>query len=308
MTSVTAEVIICWWGGRMRTFPLAALAGAAVLILTACGTETSAGGSRDDRQCPAPVPVPSTARGASDGGVRIISYTTARAAGGGCPASQSQVMYEITPTADTPMTYTITFGLMGGSGTVSDVLTETVPGVRPGETVRRTLPVGRTLSGVHLTTVRSVPTAEAPSQSGPCPRSGVRVYADRGDAAMGLRVVGLHLSNCGTGVYRINGYPEVQLFDEDHDPVTGVRILHGSREISFSGDEPGPTPLVLKPGEAALATLTWRNTTEFGDPVNAPYVRVHAKPGADPVMVTPELDLGTTGKLAVGAWRRLDRS
>ncbi|GAA3232357.1 hypothetical protein GCM10020256_47680 [Streptomyces thermocoprophilus] len=54
--SVTAEVIICWWGGRMRTFPLAALAGAAVLILTACGTETSAGGSRDDRQCPAPRP------------------------------------------------------------------------------------------------------------------------------------------------------------------------------------------------------------------------------------------------------------
>ncbi|WP_346426753.1 DUF4232 domain-containing protein [Streptomyces sp. CC0208] len=60
----------------------------------------------------------------------------------------------------------------------------------------------------------------------------------------------------------------------------------------------------MRPGEAAVAGLAWRNTTQAGEPVNAPYVRVWAKPAADPVMVVPELDLGTTGKLGVGPWRK----
>lgn len=62
--------------------------------------------------------------------------------------------------------------------------------------------------------------------------------------------------------------------------------------------------MTLKPGERAYAVLVWRNTTEAGTPVNAPYVRVWAKPGARPVTVTPELDLGTTGKLGVGPWKK----
>jgi hypothetical protein len=48
----------------------------------------------------------------------------------------------------------------------------------------------------------------------------------------------------------------------------------------------------------------WRNTTHSGTAVNVPYVRVRAEQGADPVTVTPHLDLGTTGKLAVRAWTR----
>jgi hypothetical protein len=51
----------------------------------------------------------------------------------------------------------------------------------------------------------------------------------------------------------------------------------------------------------------WRNTTEFGTPVNVPYVRVRAKAGADPVIVTPNLDLGTTGKLGVTSWQKDER-
>ncbi len=62
-------------------------------------------------------------------------------------------------------------------------------------------------------------------------------------------------------------------------------------------------PVTLKPGESALATLVWRNTTQFGTAVNVPYVRVRAKAGAAPVIVSPNLDLGTTGKLGVTAWR-----
>ncbi|WP_141726694.1 DUF4232 domain-containing protein, partial [Actinacidiphila rubida] len=71
-----------------------------------------------------------------------------------------------------------------------------------------------------------------------------------------------------------------------------------------TGADAAPTRPVLAPGEGAHAELAWRNTTLMGsDPVNAPYVRVVPRPGAAAVMVTPELDLGTTGKLAVGAWQ-----
>ena len=46
------------------------------------------------------------------------------------------------------------------------------------------------------------------------------------------------------------------------------------------------------------------SAVEMGTPVNVPYVRVRAKEGADPVIVTPGLDLGTTGKLGVRPWKR----
>ncbi|MEU8054607.1 DUF4232 domain-containing protein [Microbispora bryophytorum] len=70
-------------------------------------------------------------------------------------------------------------------------------------------------------------------------------------------------------------------------------------------DDP-PQPVTLKPGQSASAGLMWRNTVTagVGAPVNVPYVRVNAKGGARPVMVTPELDLGTTGKLGVSSWTK----
>ncbi|NUP21392.1 MAG: DUF4232 domain-containing protein, partial [Streptomyces sp.] len=134
---------------------------------------------------------------------------------------------------------------------------------------------------------------------------GTHLYADQGDAAMGLRVVGLHLVNCGTRPYKLDGYPKLEIQDEDHDTVSGIRILQGTDQIGTGIEEDeSPRPVVLQPGEAAVAGLAWRNTTQAGDPVNAPYLRVWARPGAAPVMVVPELDLGTTGKLGVGHWRK----
>lgn len=58
--------------------------------------------------------------------------------------------------------------------------------------------------------VRSVPEAEASSDSGTCPESGMRLYADQGDAAMGLRAVGLHLVNCVTRPIRLEGHPKTR--------------------------------------------------------------------------------------------------
>ena len=171
--------------------------------------------------------------------------------------------------------------------------------------LRGTLGNAPAVTGVKVIKVRSVPEAETSSASGRCPESGVHLYADEGDAAMGLRVVGLHLVNCGTVPYRLDGYPKLELQDEDHEIVDGVRILEGTDRISTGlGGDGSPRPVVLGPGEAAVAGLAWRNTTQAGEPVNAPYVRVWARPAAAPVTVVPELDLGTTGRLGVGPWRK----
>jgi hypothetical protein len=188
---------------------------------------------------------------------------------------------------------------------------ETVRDVGPGRTVRGTVRMGVLPPGaspvarVKVAEVTKVPAGEAPPAAGVCPPSGIRVTADRGDAAMGLRVVGLHLENCGTRDYTVDGYPRLELLDESREPIQGVRILQGSGGITTLPEwDERPRPVTLKPGESAVSGLVWRNTTESGTPVDVPYVRVRAKAGTGPVTVTPHLDLGTTGKLGVRPWQR----
>lgn len=287
----------------------AALAG--VLFLTACGTgqagSTAAGPSPSANPCggqspSTPAPPPPGPADSEHDGVRITGF------GGG---SQGCATFEVTHTGSEPFTYTITFDLLSDAGTVLDNTERTVERVAPGRTVPGTLTLSdstvgsRNVSGVRIAEVRSVPADEAPYSHGPCPESGLRVYADDGDAAMGLRVVSVHLENCGTRPYALHGYPEVRLYDEDHAPVDGVRILRDGSSVALATGADGPAlPLTVAPGESAWAGLVWRNTVEAGTPVHAPYARVRVKSGADWVMVVPELDLGTTGKLAVGPWKK----
>jgi hypothetical protein len=253
--------------------------------------------------------------GPDEDGLKITGLY-AGGSGSECAGADYSAAFELTNQGSRKATYTITFGFLAASGGSVDNVERTVEAVAPGATVKDVVPMTAMaaahppeVTGVKVIKVRSVPTAEASSASGPCPASGVHVYADRGDAAMGLRVVGLHLVNCGTGTYELNGYPGLELLDADHEKVDGVRILHGTGEISTAaGGDGSPRPLVLRPGEAARTTLAWRNTTQAGDAVNAPYARVRPKPGAAPVTVIPELDLGTTGKLGVGPWERDDPS
>ncbi|MET9253729.1 DUF4232 domain-containing protein [Streptomyces sp. NPDC003717] len=224
----------------------------------------------------------------------------------GTSGGPCDVAYTVTNPGTESFTYTITFSPLDEqdramSGPMTAVVT-----VGAGQTAHRTFDG----SGLHahgrvkVQDVEKVPTAEAPAPAGTCPRSGLRVTADDGDAAMGLRVVGLHLENCGSEPYSLEGYPALRLLDEDRAPVEGVAIRHGKtgETESHEADQP-PRPVTLAPGESAVAGLTWRNTTGFGEPVNVPYVQVRAVPGADPVMVAPHLDLGTTGKLVVSPWR-----
>jgi hypothetical protein len=266
---------------------------------SSCGAQTS-----DTPAAPGTSALPGDPSGLEKGGVKITGLS-----GGDRVCAE----FEVTNHETEPFTYMITFTFLSDSGEALTSTKQTVPSVKSGRTVKRTVAMGglpsdaRGQARVQIAEVRSVPADEAPSEGGSCPPSGVRVYADDGDAAMGLRVVSLHLENCGTGTSRLNGYPQLQLLDEGHKPVNSVKILHdGSAVATGTGADGVPQLLVLKPGERAYAGLVWRNTVEagVGNPVNAPYVRVWAKPGADPVMVIPELDLGTTGKLGVGPWKK----
>ncbi|MFJ5773664.1 DUF4232 domain-containing protein [Streptomyces sp. NPDC093094] len=251
---------------------------------------------------PSPLPLPPSG-GQGEDGVRVTGLY-AWGPDSGCGTGVSAGI-EVTNDGGEAAAYTVTLGFTAETG--GDNVDHVVAPVAPGATVTRAVALGSAshVSDVRIVKVRSVPAAETPSASGPCPPSGVHVYADQGDAAMGLRAVGLHLVNCGTRPYPIEGYPRLELLDEDHEPVDGVRILDGTGRIGTGlGGDDAPRPVVLRPGEAAVSSLAWRNTTEFGDPVNAPYVRLWAKPGAAPVTVVPELDLGTTGQLGVAPWRK----
>ncbi|CAM5707286.1 DUF4232 domain-containing protein [Streptomyces canus] len=258
---------------------------------------------------PTALPLPS-AGGTAEDGVKITALY-AWGPGSGCAGVAYSADFELTNQQKETATYTLTFGFLSASGGAVDNAEHTVKAVGPGRTVKGTVAIGEPLgnapevTGVEVIKIRSAPEAEAPSASGTCPKSGMRLYADQGDAAMGLRVVGLHLVNCGTEPLQLNGYPKLTIQDEDHHTVDGVHILQGTDRISTGlGGDGRPQPVDLRPGEAALAQLAWRNTTQAGEPVNAPYVRVWATPAADPVTVTPELDLGTTGKLGVGPWQK----
>ncbi|MCC2279899.1 DUF4232 domain-containing protein [Streptomyces sp. ET3-23] len=284
--------------------PVALAAGA--VLLTACGPQGTGPADHEAKR-----PAASDDAPAQDG-VRITSAVKRPRAD---EPSVATADFTVTNRETEPFTYTITFTVTSLSGAVLESPQETVPSVPPGRTVRRTLRLNPTPGTLHdrkhvrIAKVRRVPSDEAPAATGPCPPSGIRITADEGDAAMGLRVVGLHLTNCGTRSRHLDGPPGLELLDGERKPVPGIDILHDAEDIaSGTGFDDPPGPVDLAPGESASAGLVWRNTTGAGTAVNVPYVRIKAGPAFPPVTVTPELDLGTTGRLAVSPWKHAGRA
>lgn len=142
-----------------------------------------------------------------------------------------------------------------------------------------------------------------------CPPSGVRMVPGLVEAATGLRAMGVTLTNCGTKPYTLNGYPAIQVLDEDGEPYGDVRVLRGSRHITTGVPDFGPHTVTLKPGESARTELVWRNTvTEADIPgVYAPSLRIAPQSGRPAEALTPEggIDLGTTGRLGTTAWAQI---
>jgi hypothetical protein len=146
-----------------------------------------------------------------------------------------------------------------------------------------------------------------------CPPEGIRFEVDEGDAAMGLRVLGITLVNCGPREYRLNGYPAVRSLDDDRRALT-VRVLHGVKEIVGSAmpwDGP-PKPVILKPGQQAGTAVAWRNTYDDirEPPVTVKFLDIAPLAGRPSQIIDPNggLDLGSTGRMGISAWRLLPDS
>ncbi|MFE9444043.1 DUF4232 domain-containing protein [Streptomyces sp. NPDC006602] len=300
-----------------RATPLLPVLAAAALLATGCGSEHA-----DSLSAPAGASPQSSVSPVSDpglDGVRVTGVTLPPSPTPGIVSAHASISaaYEVVNDSSEALTYTVLFDFTTATGEKMTNTRQTVYDVGPGRTVRGTVEMPLTMGSggdmnvaqVKVSEVTGVPAAEAPAAPGKCLPSGVNVTVDEGDAAMGLRVVGLWLENCGTADYQVEGYPRLTVLDADREPVDGVKVLQGGDAITtaLTGSEGPPRPVTLKPGERARADLVWRNTTGAGRAVDAPYVRVRAKSGAAPVMVTPHLDLGTTGKLGVGPWKAAER-
>jgi hypothetical protein len=122
------------------------------------------------------------------------------------------------------------------------------------------------------------------------------------DGAMGIRAATLRVTNCGRAPYTVSGYPDVGVLDEDGDRVP-VDVTHGFPPGDPIADAT-PTTITLEPGEAAEAALLWRQLVEANgtDSVTGPLV-VHPAPDGGPQRTGLDVDLGTTRKVTVGAWR-----
>lgn len=127
---------------------------------------------------------------------------------------------------------------------------------------------------------------------------------------MGLRVLGITLVNCGHRTYRLNGYPAVRSLDDGRKTLK-VQVLHGIKEIVGSAIpwDGRPKPVVLKPGQQAGTTVAWRNTYDDirEPPVTVSYLDVAPLAGRPSQIIEPSggLDLGSTGRIGVSAWRLL---
>lgn len=173
------------------------------------------------------------------------------------------------------------------------------------------------LLAVSACTAEPEPTAPIPSAApkptgtADCPESGVRVTTGVAEAAMGLRVQGINLTNCGQRPYHLDGYPLLRVLDKNGEPLD-VRLAHGSAGIAtIDGFDAPPQPLTLQPGDVAQTHVVWRNTTTSADaPAVGEYLSIAPAEGRpwQPVQLDDRyrdglhIDLGNTGKLGVRAW------
>jgi hypothetical protein len=121
------------------------------------------------------------------------------------------------------------------------------------------------------------------------------------DAALGQRAVTVSLVNCGSDHYAVEGYPAVELLDEQQQPIDVA--LEQEPDPLGNGTTEAPVALDLAPGEHARAVLAWRNTVELGSvPTPGSFVAVTPVAGEAGQVVALAVDLGTTGRLTVGPW------
>ncbi|WP_246127953.1 DUF4232 domain-containing protein [Amycolatopsis rhizosphaerae] len=161
-------------------------------------------------------------------------------------------------------------------------------------------------SGPAPAPLPATPTGSPASTAAACPEPGIRITAGEVDTAMGLRALGILLTNCGTRDYTAHGYPVVRVLDADRKPLE-VTVGNGSMPVSAPDSyDVHPVPVTLRPGDQATARVLWRNTvTDSAVPATeGRYLEVAPAAGHPAQLVEPRggIDLGNTGRLAVNPW------
>ncbi|MFG1689722.1 DUF4232 domain-containing protein [Nonomuraea sp. NPDC049269] len=129
------------------------------------------------------------------------------------------------------------------------------------------------------------------------PGSGTSLTAEEPNAAMGLRVQTVTLTNCGDKVRSVHGYPRVRLLDEAGEPLD-IEIDRGARQITTAVRDPGSRTVTLRPGRSARFALVWRNT--YGGTNHPPALGTTLVVGGH--RIPGHFDLGSTGLLGITAW------
>jgi len=190
-------------------------------------------------------------------------------------------------------------------------------GTRPGGDVASG--VGSPRPGVTAQT--SLPAPPRPAQSHPAPSrsplvfpgtptptcvDGLSVTVGGFDAAMGLRALGIRLTNCGNRAYRIRGEPTVRLLDAERKPFNITVNAADAPQLpdQYRGAAPD---VVLAPGDSAAAMVLWRNTlTDYTTATMGTYLEIVPGPGRAPQLLTEDgpYDTGNTARLRVSHWIR----
>ena len=123
---------------------------------------------------------------------------------------------------------------------------------------------------------------------------------------MGLRVVPIHLANCGSAPLTVTGYPALRVLDEDRQPVD-VKVDNGADSVALVPNlQHPPTTITLSPGQQAEATVLWKNTVTDSTVVatSGAYFDIAPASGQPWQTRKPDgpIDLGNTGKLGVSPW------
>jgi hypothetical protein len=143
-----------------------------------------------------------------------------------------------------------------------------------------------------------------PGTPAPTCVDGLSVTVGGFDAAMGLRALGIRLTNCGDRAYRVRGAPAVRLLDAERKPF---EITVNAAEAPALPDQyQGAAPeVVLAPGESAAAMVLWRNTlTDYPTATMGTYLEIVPAPGRAPQLLTEHgpYDTGNTARLSVSHW------
>jgi hypothetical protein len=150
-----------------------------------------------------------------------------------------------------------------------------------------------------------VPSVSVTRTADPVPQciDGLKIFIAGQDAASGLRAVGLELRNCGGKPYRMKGFPDLEILDEDRKPL-GVNVLHGVGEVTALPPwEVEPKDVTIAPGESVTALLVWRNLTTDAETVAVgEFVSVAAATGLPRHVLALHVDAGNTGKVAISPW------